>query len=37
MFNNMGKGKDEWFDCSNIIDFLYMDIISLFKNYCVME
>ncbi|XP_056022086.1 uncharacterized protein LOC125650831 [Ostrea edulis] len=36
-FNSMGKGKNEWLDCSNIIDSSYTDVTSQSKNYCLME
>ena len=37
VFDSMGKNKNEWFNCADIIDSNYIDIKTTSKNYCSMK
>ena len=37
VFDSMGKNKNEWMNCADIIDSSYTDITSRGKNYCTMK
>ncbi|KAK3083098.1 hypothetical protein FSP39_013942 [Pinctada imbricata] len=36
VFDSMGKTKNEWLDCADIIDSSYTDVASATRNYCEM-
>ncbi|XP_071164274.1 uncharacterized protein [Mytilus edulis] len=37
VFDAMGKGKNDWLDCGNILDSSWTDITSKTKNFCAFE
>lgn len=37
VFDSMGKSRNDWLDCGWIIEFSYIDIIIVIKNYCEMK